>query len=163
MTPAAVENHSIAVAAASLEGVATAVGPDRALILAICDADGRPSDVVVRDQSGKLAILAGVPEDARPDLGGVVSLASGELRHAASAASAITSDALAASQLAGREVPLHTILECAPIPLLLTDPDGMVAYASAGSQDLGYSSASLIGHRLLDFVHSDDRGRLAAD
>src|SRR5581483_8798838 len=89
MTQAAIEDHSIAVATASLEGVATAIGSERALILAICDADGRPTDVVVRDQVGRVAVLAGVPEATRPDLGGVVALASGELRRASRADSTI--------------------------------------------------------------------------
>jgi PAS domain S-box-containing protein len=161
-TPAAIEEHSIAVATASLEGVATAIGPERALVLAICDADGRPTDVVVRDQTGRVAVLAGVPEDTRPDLGGVVALARGQLRRPSQAASATEKEELPQLRVAKAEdeFPLHTILDCAPIPLLLTEPDGVIAYASAGSQDLGYTSSRLIGHPLLDFVHPDDRRRL---
>jgi hypothetical protein len=49
MKTASIEDHLIALAAASLERLATAVDPERALVLAICDAHGRPSDVVVRD------------------------------------------------------------------------------------------------------------------
>jgi PAS domain S-box-containing protein len=157
MTQAAIEDQAIAIATASLEGVATAIGPERALILAICDADGRPTDVVVRDQAGKVAVLAGVPEGTRPDLGGVVALASGQLRHGPSSAEP---EELPPLDLAAHGFPLHAIIDSAPVPLLLTEPDGVIAYASAGSHDLGYSSSSLVGHRLLDFLHPDDRGRL---
>jgi PAS domain S-box-containing protein len=159
MTQAAIEDHSIAVATASLEGVATAIGPERALILAICDADGRPTDVVVRDQAGKVAVLAGVPEGTRPDLGGVVALASGQLRGPGHMVAPAEGEDLPALDLAVQEFQLHTIVDCAPVPLLLTEPDGVIAYASAGSQDLGYSSSGLVGHPLLAFVHPDDRAR----
>jgi PAS domain S-box-containing protein len=160
MTPAAIEDHSIAVATASLQGVATAIGPERALILAICDPDGRPTDVVVRDQSGRVAVLAGVPEGTRPDLGGVVALASRQLRGASRATSPSEPDELPSLDVAQHEFPLHTIIDSAPVPLLLTEPDGVIAYASAGSQDLGYTSSRLVGHPFLDFLHPDDRGRL---
>jgi PAS domain S-box-containing protein len=155
-----VEDHSIAVATASLEGVAMAVGSERALILAICDGEGRPTDVVVRDRAGKVAVFAGVPEAARPDLGGVVALASGELRASGSAIGGVGEGALGGVGVGVEEFPLHTILDCAPVPLLLIEPDGVIGYASAGSADLGYSSSGLIGHRLVEFVHPDDRERL---
>ncbi|HKO28226.1 MAG TPA: ATP-binding protein [Solirubrobacteraceae bacterium] len=156
----AVEDHSVAVATAALEGVATAIGPGRALILAICDPDGRPTDVVVRDDGGRVAVLAGVPEGTRPDLGGVVALASGQLRRPSPTAGASGPEELPVPSAAEQGFSLHTILDAAPIPLLLTDPDGVIEYASAGSQDLGYSSSALIGHPLVDFVHPDDRARL---
>jgi PAS domain S-box-containing protein len=166
MSTPAIEDHSIAVAAASLEGVATAVGPERSLILAICDADGRPSDIVVRDGGGRVAVLAGVPEDARPDLGGVVALAGGELSPSERVAAQIAPSEPVASETQEQESqeqesPLRTIVECAPIPLLLTDREGVITYASGAAQDLGYASSRLIGHQALDFVHQDDRDRLA--
>jgi PAS domain S-box-containing protein len=161
MTTPAVEDHSIAVAAASLEGVAIAVGPERSLILAICDADGRPSDIVVRDGSGRVSVLAGVPEDARPDLGGVVALAGGEFRRSGRVATRVGHSASVVPESSEHESPLHTIVECAPIPLLLTDSEGVIIYASGASQELGNASSRLIGHRAIDFVHPDDRDRLA--
>jgi PAS domain S-box-containing protein len=161
MNPAAIEDRSIAVAAASLEGVATAVGADRALILAICDADGRPSDVVVRDPTGKVIVLAGVPENARPDLGGVIALAGGDSgRPAHVPAESGPKPPLEVDQTAA-DPSLRTIVESAPIPLLLVDQEGAISYASAGSQDLGHPSSRLIGHGLLDFIHPDDSDRLA--
>jgi PAS domain S-box-containing protein len=72
---------------------------------------------------------------------------------------------------AGRPIPdqstvrrgddLHrTIVEESPLPLILLDRDGSVVYVSPSMPyDLGWGRAELVGHRLLDFLHADDRER----
>lgn len=56
---------------------------------------------------------------------------------------------------------LHrTIVEESPLPLMLLDRDGAVVYVSPSMPyDLGWSKAELVGHRLVDFLHPDDRER----
>jgi len=45
---------------------------------------------------------------------------------------------------------MHTTLERAPMPLMLVDSDGTIAYAPSSIDDFGYVAEELIGHRLLD-------------
>ena len=42
--------------------------------------------------------------------------------------------------------------------VLVCDPDGVISYASPAVGDYGYAPGDLIGRRLLDFVHPEDRG-----
>jgi PAS domain S-box-containing protein len=44
---------------------------------------------------------------------------------------------------------------------MLADHDGIVRYASAFMDEFGYGTGELVGDRLLDHVHPDDRERLA--
>jgi PAS domain S-box-containing protein len=57
---------------------------------------------------------------------------------------------------------MHTTLERAPMPLMLVDSDGTIAYAPSSIDDFGYVTEELIGHRLLDFAHPDDRELLGS-
>jgi diguanylate cyclase (GGDEF)-like protein/PAS domain S-box-containing protein len=41
--------------------------------------------------------------------------------------------------------------------VLICDLDGVVSYASPAVEDYGYTPAALVGRRLLDFVHPEDR------
>ena len=53
-----------------------------------------------------------------------------------------------------------TIVEESPLPLILLDRDGAVVYVSPSMPyDLGWSKAELVGYRLVDFLHPDDRER----
>jgi PAS domain S-box-containing protein len=167
MTGTAVEERILDAAVATLDRVAAELSHDRALVLAICDEYGHPSDVLVRDPEGRVAVLAGVPEQQRAELRGILSLASGGSDRAADTPSApgrgplravAPSEPLAPGepQLVGR-----TIIERTPFPLIAVDREGTIAYASGVSDDLGYTATDLIGHRLLDLTHPGDRDRFA--
>ncbi len=161
MTAVTIEDRFVAAAAAALERMAASVAPDRALVLAVCDPHGRPSDLLVRDREGRLALLAGVPEAARPDLGGIVALAGGQRQGSArleNGATEVTSPAAAESDPG---VLLRSIVELAPIPLLVASREGEVAYAASVGDELGYTTTGLVGHRLLEFVHPADHERLS--
>jgi diguanylate cyclase (GGDEF)-like protein len=41
--------------------------------------------------------------------------------------------------------------------VLVCDLDGVIRYASSAVEDFGYTPAALVGRRLLDFVHPEDR------
>ncbi len=160
MAAGPVEDHLIALAAASLERVATALGPERALVLAVCDAQGRPTDVVVRDPEGRVAVLAGVPDDAGPELSRIVALAGGRPRSFGATDTAAEpgwplSDAVEPESL------MRMVVEQAPVPLLVANREGTILYASALATELGYTSAQLVGHTLPEFVHAGDQERLA--
>jgi PAS domain S-box-containing protein len=162
MTALSIEERYVAVAAAALERVAAAVDPERALVLAICDADGRPSDLLVRDQEGRLALLAGVPEEARPQLGGIVALASaGEGETSTSGSGVIEADWPPDEEHVAIGSLQRAIVERAPIPLLLADGNGTILHASAFSHDLGYRAGEVVGDSMLDYVHPIDRDRFA--
>jgi PAS domain S-box-containing protein len=174
-SPDGVELDSAAVSAATgaVREIADLLPGDRLLVLAICEPGGTPTDVVLRDRAGRLAVVAGVPEDRRPNLAELLSLAE------------LTADAGASAPSAGAQRPdqpgaeapsarlsepfarlgddLHrTIVEESPLPLLLLDREGAVVYVSPSvPYDLGWSKAELVGHRVLDFLHPDDRERAA--
>src|SRR5271166_3339626 len=46
--------------------------------------------------------------------------------------------------------------------VLVCDPDGAVTYASPTVEDYGYPPGALVGRRLLDFVHPEDRSAALA-
>ena len=54
----------------------------------------------------------------------------------------------------------RTIVEESPLPLILLDSDESIVFASPSvPYELGWSRAELVGHRLVDFLHPDDRER----
>ena len=146
-----VDRHAVSVATDAVKVIADLLPPDRVLALAICESDGAPTDLVVHDRDGRLAVVAGLPEGRRPHLGGLLALAGGDFRDAPSS--------LAPSR--GEDV-FRTIVEESPLPLLLLDRDHAITFASPSvPYDLGWSRAELIGHVVLDFLHPDDRERAA--
>lgn len=155
MTAIANEERIVAVAAAALERVAAVLDDDRMLILAVCDDAGRPSDLLVRDREGRVAVLAGVPEDRRARLTELVSLTGLEAPAQA--------EEIEAAQLVGvgEHDLMRTILLRAPLPLMFVDNGGTILHAAAFAHDLGYRSGELLGNQLLGYVHPDDQGRLA--
>ncbi len=125
------------------------------LVLAICEPGGTPTDVVLRDRDGRLAVVAGVPENRRPNLAELLALAGGEVE--ARPTRSVKPDATPFGDDLAR-----TIVEESPLPLMLLDSDSAVVYVSPSvPYDLGWSKAELVGHRLLDFLHPDDRERVA--
>jgi diguanylate cyclase (GGDEF)-like protein len=46
--------------------------------------------------------------------------------------------------------------------VLVCDLEGVIRYASQAVQDYGYAPGALVGRRLLDFVHPEDRGAVLA-
>ncbi len=149
------DSGAVSIATGAVRQIADLLPADRVLVLAICEPGGTPTDVVLRDRDGRTAVVAGVPEDRRPDLAELLSLAGGEVepRPARVPAPSATpfGDDLA-----------RTIVEESPLPLMLLDSDSAVVYASPSvPYDLGWSKAELVGYRLLDFLHPDDRERVA--
>jgi PAS domain S-box-containing protein len=47
--------------------------------------------------------------------------------------------------------------------IVRADAQGLILYVSAGCRALGYEPEDLIGHLAADFVHPDDRAKLAAN
>jgi PAS domain S-box-containing protein len=145
---------AVSVAAGAVRQIAELLPDDRLLVLAICEPGGTPTDVVLRDRDGRLAVVAGVPENRRPDLAELLSLAGGEVE--ARPRKMTLETAPFGDDLA------RTIVEESPLPLMLLDSDSAVVYVSPSvPYDLGWSKAELVGHRLLDFLHADDRERVA--
>src|SRR5437763_11424112 len=71
------DSGAVSIATGAVSQIADLLPGDRVFVLAICDSAGTPTDVVLRDRDGHLAVLAGVPEDQRPDLADLLSLAGG--------------------------------------------------------------------------------------
>lgn len=167
------DSDAISVAMGAVRQIADLVPGDRMVVLAVCDPGGRPTDVVLRDHDGRLAVVAGVPERRRPDLAELLSLGGAVVDAQARPAQADARTHNGAQTQGGAQPParaqalarlgddLHrTIVEESPLPLMLLDHDGAVVYVSPSvPYDLGWSKAELVGHRLLDFVHPDDRDR----
>jgi PAS domain S-box-containing protein len=148
---AEIDSNAVSIVTGAVRQIADVMPSDRVLLLAICEPGGLPTDVVLRDSDGRLEVVAGVPEDRRPDLAELLSLADtveDAQPRATQAVARIGND-------------LHrTIVEESPLPLILLDREGAVVYVSPSvAYDLGWSKAELIGHRLLDFVHAEDRDR----
>lgn len=160
MTDIGMQEQAVAATAAALERVAAAVSPQHALVLAICDTFGRPSDLMVRDAQGRLALLAGVAEDQRPELAGIVALA-GDQRQASTVRDGVGTEATSAPAADESDLLLRTLAERAPMPLVLVDPDGVIAHSTTAAPELGYTGTGLIGHQLVDFVHPGDRERIS--
>ncbi|HEY1590377.1 MAG TPA: ATP-binding protein [Solirubrobacteraceae bacterium] len=159
MTAGATERQVVAVAAA-LERLAVALPSQRATILAVCDADGRPDDLLVRDRQGRIAVPEGVPEHRRPELTGIVDLTAGQRRWTPRE----LADPRQPTEIAGaaeRDALVHVIAEHSPLPLVLADRAGIIRYASGFMDEFGYAPDELVGDRLLDYVHPDGRQRLA--
>jgi PAS domain S-box-containing protein len=147
-----IDSHAVSVATGALRRIADLLPPDRLLVLAIADAVGEVTDLLVRNSDGRLAVVAGVAEDRRPDLAQLLALAAGEID---------VELAPGGSAAVGEEIH-RTVAEESPLPLMLLDREGVIAYASPSvAYDLGWSRAELVGHELLDFVHADDRDRAA--
>jgi PAS domain S-box-containing protein len=147
-----IDSHAVSVATGALRRIADLLPADRLLVLAISDPTGAVTDLVVRNPDGRLAVVAGVPEHRRPDLAQLVAVAAGEIEVETAAEETST----------GGEDVHRTVVEESPLPLMLLDREGAIAYASPSvAYDLGWNRAELVGHRLLDFVHADDRERAA--
>jgi PAS domain S-box-containing protein len=147
-----IDSHAVSVAAGALRRIADLLPADRLLVLAISDPTGAVTDLVVRNPDGRLAVVAGVPEDRRPDLAQLVAVAAGE----------IELETAPHGGPGGGEDVYRTVAEESPLPLMLLDREGVIAYASPSVvYDLGWSRAELVGHALLDFVHADDSKRAA--
>jgi PAS domain S-box-containing protein len=56
---------------------------------------------------------------------------------------------------------LRSIVERAPVGLLVVDRVGAISYAASVGDEFGYSPAGLVGRRLVEFVHSADHDRLS--
>jgi PAS domain S-box-containing protein len=112
----------------------------------------------MRDREGRLSVVAGVPENRRPDLAELLSIARGTVETEPRSEPAPARPSPGIARLADD---LHrTIVEESPLPLLLLDRDGAVVYVSPSvPYDIGWSKAELVGHKLLDFLHPDDRER----
>lgn len=164
-----IDSDAVSIATRAVRQIADLLPGDRVLVLAICEPGGTPTDVVLRDRDGQLAVVAGMPEDRRPDLAELLSLAGkmidAEVRvvhtEAESRPAQTTPQSRTAQGRARLGDDLHrTIVEESPLPLLLLDGDGAVLYVSPSlPYDLGWSKAELVGHQLLDFLHPDDRDR----
>jgi PAS domain S-box-containing protein len=148
-----VDSVAVSVVTGALRRIAELLPPDRLLALAICDAAGVPTDLAVRDLNGRVAVVAGLPEDLRPDLGQLLALAEGEIELGLPS----TSGAL------DRADDVHrTIVEESPLPLLLLDARQAIVFASPSvPYELGWSRAELFGQSFLAFLHPDDRDRAA--
>jgi PAS domain S-box-containing protein len=158
------DSSAVSIATGAVRQIADLLPGDRVLVLAICEPGGTPTDIVLRDRDGRLAVVAGVPEDRRPDLGELLSLAGGEVEARPARATppgpAPFGDDLARTTF-GDDL-ARTIVEESPLPLMLLDTDSAVVYVSPSvPYDLGWSKAELVGHRLLDFLHPDDHERVA--
>jgi hypothetical protein len=73
------DSGAVSIATGAVSQIADLLPGDRVVVLAICDPAGTPTDVVFCDRDGHLVALAGVPEDQRPDLADLLSLAGGDL------------------------------------------------------------------------------------
>jgi PAS domain S-box-containing protein len=149
-------DERVVAVASALERLATALPPEQTLILALCDAHGRPNDVLVRDREGRMAVLEGVPEHLRPELSGIIGVTKRQLERKPD-----TSIGAEVAGVADSGSLMRTIIEHAPMPLMLADRGGIVRYASAPMDDFGYRAGEVVGDRLFDYVHPDDRDRLA--
>jgi PAS domain S-box-containing protein len=169
---AEIDARAVSSAAGAVKHIADLLPPDRVVVLAICEPGGTPTDVVVRDRDGQLAVIVGIPEERRPDLAQLLSLAGwtveGSADRAEYGATARGAEAKVARSRPAPTLPrlgddLHRmIVEESPLPLLLLDQEGAIAYVSPSvPYDLGWSKAELVGHSLLDFLHPDDRDRAA--
>jgi PAS domain S-box-containing protein len=156
-----VDSVAISVVTGALRRIAELLPPDRLLALAICDADGTPTDLAVRDPQGHVAVIAGVPEDRRPDLAQLLALAAGEID--LGPAGRAGAFALSAPSTLDRPDDIHrTIVEESPLPLMLLDAHHSIVFASPSvPYELGWSRAELLGYSFLDFLHPDDRDRAA--
>jgi PAS domain S-box-containing protein len=159
VTAGATEGQIVAVAAA-LERLVSALPSRRAVVMAICDAAGRPDDLLVRDRQGRMAALPGVPDHRRRELTGIADLATGQLESTRREPGESPQPAEAEGP-ADRDALVLAIAEHSPLPLLLADRDGIVRFASAFMDEFGYAPGELVGDRLLDYVHPDGRERLA--
>src|SRR2546421_6208079 len=70
-----IDSDAVSIATRAVRQIADLLPGDRVLVLAICEPGGTPTDVVLRDRDGQLAVVAGMPEDRRPDLAELLSLA----------------------------------------------------------------------------------------
>lgn len=162
-----IDMDAVSVATGAVSQLGEALPRDRVLVLAICEPGGTPTDLVMRDPDGRLAVLAGVPEDRRPDLADLISLAGGtvdaESRASLAPPRSRSKAAQSSTPLAHAGPDLHrTIVEESPLPLMLLDRDGAIVYVSPSvPYDLGWGKAELVGHDLLHFLHPDDRERAA--
>jgi PAS domain S-box-containing protein len=189
------DSGAVSIATGAVSKLADLLPGDRVLVLAICDSAGKPTDLVLRDREGHLAVLAGVPEDQRPDLADLLSLAGGVMSNQAltkrvhAQAERATQAPAAPTESEGQLAPTtpslqptqsateprsspaaerfgddlyRTIVDESPLPLVLLDRQGAVVYVSPSMPyDLGWSKAELVGHRLIDFLHQDDRDRVS--
>lgn len=152
-----IDTHAVSAATDAVREIADLLPPDRVLALAICEPGGAPTDLVVHGRDGRLAVVAGLPEDRRPDLAALLALADGGFT-----ASPSHPGQSSLGYADAREDVFRTIVEESPLPLMLLDGDHAIMYASPTvAYDLGWSRAELVGHHVLDFLHPDDRQRAA--
>lgn len=183
------DSGAVSIATGAVSQIADLLPGDRVVVLAICDPSGTPTDVVLCDRDGHLVALAGVPEDQRPDLADLLSLAGGDLSGQPATKRVYTQGQPATPAPESGDRPLQgtaygqhaqsatqapspqtleglgddiyrTIVDESPLPLMLLDREGALVYVSPSMPyDLGWSKAELVGHRFLDFLHPDDRER----
>ncbi len=153
-----IDSHAVSVTTGALRRIAELLPHDRLLLLAICDAAGSLTDIALRDPAGRTAVIAGVPEDQRPDLEELFALVEGGDR-------LVRRSPLPAAQPLAAEMGddiCRTIVEESPLALILLDRDHSIVFASPSvPYELGWSRAELVGCRLLDFLHPEDHERAA--
>lgn len=76
------------------------------------------------------------------------------------AAHDVTETAYALRKVKANEELFRSIVENASDVIAVLTPDGLIRYHNPAAQRLGYSSAELMGRRLLEFVHPNDADRI---
>jgi PAS domain S-box-containing protein len=76
------------------------------------------------------------------------------------AAHDVTETAYALRKVKANEELFRSIVENAADVIAVLTPDGLIRYHNPAAQRLGYSSAELMGRKLLEFVHPNDADRI---